>query len=91
MNGLGIAAVLVVLTAVAAVVVWLTKHRLVSVREAERDLPAIGRLLAAARIEPDGVPGTQRSRNPSTADAPERDSTALLHRATVRRVRDGTN
>jgi hypothetical protein len=91
MNGLGFAATLVVLTAVASVVVWLTKHRLVSVRQAKRDLPAIGKLLAAARVEPDPVPGSQRSRNAPTADAPERDSTALLHSATVRRVREGTD
>jgi hypothetical protein len=91
MNGLGIAAVLVVLTAVACAVVWLSKHRLVSVRHAKRDLPAIGKLLAAARIEPDAIPGSQRSQNAPTADAPERDSTALLHSATVRRVREGTD
>jgi hypothetical protein len=91
MNGLGFAAVLVVLTALASVVLWLTRHRLVSVRQAKHDLPAIGTLLAAERIEPDGVPGSQRSRNAPTADASERESTVLLHSATVRRVRENTD
>jgi hypothetical protein len=91
LNGLGFAVVIVVLMAVASVVVWLTKHRLVSVRQPKRDLPAIGKLLSAARVVPDPGAGSQRSRHAPTADAPERESTALLHSATVRRVREATD
>ena len=83
MNGVGFAAIIIVVAAAGGIITWAANHRLFWIRE-KSDLHEIGKVVASARAESDRLPGTP-------ADAEASGSSATGQRGSVRRIARGSD